>query len=141
MYFLKLLCYYFLDFAFYNNIIGDCMENNKFTRRSFFQFGLGSIAIAPMIFKATKSFAADACPATAPAGKPAASPTEGMGKSLEYVADAKSTKNPLHKAGNQCSNCKFYNAGKAEGGTAPCTMMGMKYVSNCGWCKSYAAKA
>lgn len=114
---------------------------NKFSRRSFFKFGLGSVAVAPMLLKATNVFAADACPAAAPAGKPAASSTEGMGKSLEYVTDAKTSKNKLYKAGSQCGNCKFYNAAKAEGGYAPCTMMGMKYVTNCGWCKSYAAKA
>lgn len=114
---------------------------NKFSRRSFFKFGLASAAVVPFLANVTKSFAADACPATAPAGKQVASPTEGMGKSLEYVTNNTTTKNALHKAGNACGNCKFYNEKLAAGGYAPCAMMGNKFVSNCGWCKSYKSKA
>ncbi|MDD4974237.1 MAG: high-potential iron-sulfur protein [Bacteriovorax sp.] len=116
------------------------MEKTNLSRRSFFKFAVAAAAIVPFIAKATKSFAADACPATAPAGKAIASPTEGMGKTLQYVLDAKTTKSPKFKAGSKCGTCKFYNAAKAEGGYAPCTMMGMKYVTNCGWCTSFAAK-
>jgi hypothetical protein len=118
------------------------MENNTLSRRSFFKFALASVAVVPFIAKATKSFAADAaCPTSAPAGKATASPTEGMGKTLGYVMDAKTAKHAKFKAGSHCGNCKFYNAAKAEGGYAPCTMMGMKYVTSCGWCSSYSAKA
>ena len=115
-------------------------EKSTLSRRSFFKFAVAGAAVVPFVMKAAKSFAADACPATAPAGKAVASPTEGMGKTLHYTTDAKTAKDPKHKAGNQCGNCKFYNVGKAEGGYAPCTMMGMKYVTNCGWCTSYSAK-
>lgn len=115
-------------------------EKNTLSRRSFFKFALAGAAVVPFIAKATKSFAADACPTKAPAGKPLASPTEGMGKTLKYVMDAKTAKDPKFKAGSQCLNCKFYNAAKAEGGYAPCTMMGMKYVTSCGWCTAYSAK-
>jgi hypothetical protein len=111
---------------------------NKLTRRSFFSLGLASLAIVPLF---SKAFAADACPAKAPAGKPLASPTEGMGKSLEYVLDANTSKHALHKPGMNCANCNFYGVAKAESGHAPCAMMGNKYVTNCGWCKSYKAKA
>lgn len=111
---------------------------NKFTRRSFFTIGLASLSVLPLIGKA---FAADACPTKAPAGKALATPTEGMGKSLEYVVDANTSKNALHKAGMTCASCNFYTVAKAEGGYAPCAMMGNKYVTNCGWCKSYKAKA
>ncbi|MBP9680894.1 MAG: high-potential iron-sulfur protein [Bacteriovorax sp.] len=116
-------------------------EKNSLSRRSFFKLALAGAAIVPFMAKATKSLAADACPASAPAGKAVASPTEGMGKTLKYVTDAKTTKEAKFKAGSNCGNCKFYNAAKAEGGYAPCTMMGMKYVTNCGWCASYAVKA
>jgi hypothetical protein len=116
-------------------------EKNTLSRRSFFKFALAGAAVVPFVAKATKSFAADACPTTAPAGKALASPTEGMGKTLNYVTDAKTSKHAKYKAGSNCGSCKFYNAAKAEGGYAPCTMMGMKYVTNCGWCTSYAAKA
>lgn len=114
---------------------------DKLTRRSFFQMAVAAATIVPFALKATKSLAADSCPKGPPAGKSIASETEGMGKGLEYVADAKTSKNAKYKAGMDCGNCKFFNAAKAEGGYAPCTMMGMKYVSTCGWCKSYAKKA
>lgn len=114
---------------------------NKFSRRSFFKLSLATVAVVPAVVGSFKSLAADACPAAAPAGKPLATSTEGMGKNLEYVVDNKMTKNALHKAGNQCSNCKFFNDKQVAGGYAPCAMMGNKFVSSCGWCKSYKAKA
>ncbi len=114
---------------------------NKFSRRSFFTFSLSGLAIIPFFAKAGKLFAADACPTKAPAGKPLAMSTEGMGKNLEYVIDANTSKNALHKAGQSCANCNFYTVAKAEGGYAPCVMMGNKYVTSCGWCKSFKAKA
>lgn len=115
--------------------------NQKQTRRSFFQMALMSLVVVPVALKSTSGFGADACPKAPPAGKALGSPTEGMGKSLEYVLDANTSKNPKFTKGSQCGNCKFYNAAKADGGYAPCTMMGMKFVTNCGWCKSYAKKA
>lgn len=102
---------------------------------------VAAATIVPFALKATSSLAADSCPKAPPAGKALGSPTEGMGKNLEYVLDAKTSKNAKYTAGSNCGNCKFYNDKKAEGGYAPCTMMGMKYVTTCGWCKSYAKKA
>ncbi|MBY0415031.1 MAG: high-potential iron-sulfur protein [Bdellovibrionales bacterium] len=117
------------------------MENNKdYDRRSFFKFALAAVAIVPFALKSVKTQAADACPTTPPAGKQVAKVGEGMAKSLEYVADGKSSTNAKHKPGQNCVNCKYYNDKKAEGGYAPCTMMGMRYVTSCGWCKSYLAK-
>jgi hypothetical protein len=113
----------------------------KLTRRSFFGFSLAGLAVIPFITKASKALAADACPTKAPAGKAIASPTEGMGKTFEYVLDTNTSKNALHKAGQSCANCNFYTAAKADSGYAPCVMMGNKFVTNCGWCKSYKAKA
>lgn len=116
------------------------MEKSKLSRRSFFKFAIAATAIVPFIAKTTRGFAADACPTTPPAGKAIASPTEGMGKTLKYVTDAKTAKHEKYKPGSKCGGCKYYNIAKAEGGYAPCTMMGMKYVSNCGWCTTFAAK-
>lgn len=115
--------------------------DDKLTRRSFFQMVLMGAAAIPVLVKSSKAFAGAACPASPPAGKTIAQPGEGMGKTLEYVTDATTSKNSKFKAGSNCGNCKFYNAAKADGGYAPCTMMGMKYVTNCGWCKSYLVKA
>jgi len=118
------------------------MEDTKdLSRRSFFKIALAGAAVVPFIVKASKSFASDGCPKTAPVGKSIVSPTEGMGKTLQYVTEASTSKHPKYKTGNACRDCKFFNVGKAEGGYAPCTMMGMKYVSNCGWCSSFNAKA
>lgn len=113
---------------------------DKFTRRSFFKMAVASAAIIPFALKGVAALGAETCPKTAPAGKAVASPTDGMGKSLEYVLDAKTSKNAKYKAGNNCGNCKFYNQAKADSGYAPCTMLGMKYVTNCGWCKTYTKK-
>lgn len=115
------------------------MEDNGLDRRSFFRMALAAAAIVPFALKSVKAEAAG-CPTAAPAGKQVAKVGEGMAKSLEYVEDAKTSKNAKFKAGQNCGNCKYYNDKKAEGGYAPCTMMGMKYVTNCGWCKSYLAK-
>lgn len=113
----------------------------KVNRRLFLKYVAGAAAIVPALATSFKANAAESCPANPPAGKQAAKEGEGMAKGLEYVADATKSKNAKYKAPANCGNCKYYNAAKAEGGYAPCTMMGMKYVSNCGWCKSYLAKA
>ncbi len=109
-------------------------------RRSFFKLVAGSFAIAPLALKPLESLAATACPTAPPAGKQIAKEGEGMAKGLEYVADSNASKNAKFKKGMNCGNCKFYNEKKEEKGYAPCTMMGMKYVTTCGWCKSYMAK-
>lgn len=111
------------------------------TRRAFFQKTLLGALVAPLVLKSTSALAAAACPATAPAGLKLVLPNEGMGKTLDYVADATTSKNTKYKAGSNCANCKFYNTAKLEGGYAPCTMLGMKYVAGCGWCKTYLVKA
>lgn len=118
------------------------MEQKDLNRRSFFRMALAAVAIVPFAVKSIgNANAADAgCPTTPPAGKQVAAEGVGMAKSLEYVADGKTSKNAKHKPGQNCGNCKYYNDKKAEGGYAPCTMMGMKYVTNCGWCKSYLVK-
>lgn len=114
--------------------------NDQFTRRSFFQMALMGAITAPFIIRSAKVYASDACPTTPPAGKSLAQPNEGAGKTMEYITDATTSKNAKYKAGNNCANCKFYNKEKAEGGYAPCTMLGMKYVTSCGWCKIYLKK-
>lgn len=114
--------------------------DDKLNRRSFFQLAIMSAVAVPFIAKTANLFASEGCPTTPPTGKTLALPNEGMGKTLEYVTDANISKNAKYKAGNNCGNCKFYNAAKAADGYAPCTMLGMKYVTNCGWCKSYSAK-
>jgi len=117
------------------------MSEKNLDRRSFFSLALTAFAVVPFALKSQSAAAAAACPTTAPAGKQVAKVGEGMAKGLEYVEVASTSKNAKFKAGSNCGNCKYFNVAKGEGGYAPCTMMGMKYVTNCGWCKSYLAKA
>jgi hypothetical protein len=119
------------------------MKEKDLDRRSFFSMALAAATIVPFALKSVKANAAApaaACPTKAPAGKQVAKAGEGMAKSLEYIEDGKASTNAKHKPGQNCLNCKYYNDKKAEGGYAPCTMMGMKYVTSCGWCKTYLAK-
>lgn len=122
-----------------NNFLEKYMEEKNLNRRAFFKFAVAAGALVPFLAKSSQAVAAG-CPAAGPAGKQVAEPGVGMGKSLEYVAAAESSKNSKYAKGQNCGNCKYYNDKKAEGGFAPCTMMGMKYVTNCGWCKSYLKK-
>ena len=116
-------------------------EAKTLSRRSFFQYTLTAAIATPMLMSSAELFAQAKCPATPPAGKMVAKVGEGMAKSLHYVEDAKTSKHAKYKAGSDCANCKFYNKAKLEGGYAPCTMMGMRYVSGCGWCTTYSLKA
>ena len=117
------------------------MKEKNLDRRSFFTMALSVATIVPLAFKSMKAeAAAPACPTKAPAGKAIAEQGVGMAKGLDYVVDANTSKNPKHVAGQNCLNCKYYNDKKADGGYAPCTMLGMKYVTSCGWCKSYLKK-
>lgn len=117
------------------------MNEKDLDRRSFFRMTLAALAITPFALKSVTAKAAPAgCPTAPPAGKQIAKPGEGMAKSQEYVEDSNTSKNAKHKAGQSCGNCKYFNDKKAEGGYAPCTMLGMKYVTNCGWCKAYLKK-
>lgn len=118
------------------------MKEKNLDRRSFFKFAVAGAVVAPFILKAT-SAVASACPTTAtagPVGKQVAVEGVGMAKSLEYVTVAASSKNAKYAKGQDCGNCKYYNNKKEESRHAPCTMLGMKYVAHCGWCKSYLKK-
>lgn len=111
----------------------------KLNRRSFFQMALGSLAVAPILLN-IKNAQGASCTNTPPAGKKVAQVGVGMAKGLDYVDNASNSKNAKFKAGQDCTNCKFYQTAKAEKGYAPCTMMGMSFVAGCGWCKSYLKK-
>lgn len=100
---------------------------------------LKSIATALLAVPFVKAMAQDKkeCPASAPADVKIVTSDAAPGKGLDYVALATESKNAKYKSGQDCSNCKFFKADKANGGYAPCTMMANKFVSSCGWCKSY----
>lgn len=110
-------------------------------RRSFFKMALSAFAVVPLVLKSTETLASAVCPgSTAPAGKKLAKVGVGMAKGLDYVESAETSKNAKYQKGQNCGNCKYFNDKKLETGYAPCTMLGMSYVTTCGWCKSYLKK-
>ena len=65
-------------------------------------------------------------------------PDSPTAKRLDYFANAAdATDHKKFKEGSNCKNCRFYQIKKEKEDHAPCTMAGMKYVPNCGWCKTY----
>ena len=122
------------------------MDNKKLNRRSFIRFtgvALGTLpflnlrkAIANQGNKDDKKI----CPAEAPEGvkaKKIADPESKSAKRLKYITDATVSEHKKYKKGDACGNCKFYKMKKEKGGYAPCSMFANKYVTKCGWCKSY----
>lgn len=102
-------------------------------RRNFFQKALISLT---GLMAASKVFASECKVGAAPAGKKVAAD----GERLDYQSNSVNAKaHAKFVAGSSCGNCKFYKSANAEGGYAPCAMMANKYVSECGWCKSYVA--
>lgn len=115
------------------------MSQNRREFLSLFAIGLGSLAVLKNSIG--KAFAADACPTSAPAGKKVVEGNDAFIKSSKYVVDATKATDAKYKKGDSCSGCKFYQVAKADGGYAPCTMAGNKFVSSCGWCNKFAKKA
>lgn len=120
----------------------------KMNRRSLLKLGLLALGALPFLRRGQNPLMDSAVAAACPAEKPAkiapekfASHDKAPGKPQEYVENASDSKNKLYQAGQNCANCTHYKADKAEGGYAPCLMLGLKYVSNCGWCKLYKKKA
>lgn len=100
-------------------------------RRNFFQKAFVTVA---GFVAAGKVFANECKIGTPPAGKKVAAD----GERLDYQSNSVNSKaHAKYVAGSTCGNCKFYKKANAEGGFAPCAMMANKYVSECGWCKSY----
>ncbi|WP_284333261.1 high-potential iron-sulfur protein [Dyella flagellata] len=60
-------------------------------------------------------------------------------KAMNYVEDASTTSNTLHKVGSACANCQLYMG--AASGYGPCQLYPGKAVSSKGWCTSYTPKA
>jgi hypothetical protein len=110
------------------------------SRRAFFTKGFLAIAALPLL-KSQNVLAAVACPQGAPKDaevvKKLLDPASAAGKRLDYVENAADSKNKLFKAGDNCGNCNFYNDKKMVENHAPCTMAANRYVTHCGWCKSY----
>ncbi|OUR97058.1 hypothetical protein A9Q84_12055 [Halobacteriovorax marinus] len=110
------------------------MNTTSSSRRSFFKKAFATMAVVPFMGEA---FAKACVAAAAPVGKKVLKLTDKAAKRLKYVLDATMSKHKKYKQGAICGNCKFYKLKKEASGHAPCSMMGNKYVTTCGWCKSY----
>ncbi|MBB6183656.1 high-potential iron-sulfur protein [Oleiagrimonas soli] len=102
------------------------------SRRHFLKVAAGTAAVAAV---------AGIMPRLARAADlPHLSPSDGTAQALGYVEDNTKTSNPKHKAGDDCSNCQFYQ-GKAGAAWGPCQLFPGKDVSAKGWCVSHQPKA
>ncbi|WP_027793274.1 high-potential iron-sulfur protein [Paraburkholderia acidipaludis] len=102
----------------------------KSSRRSFL---ITSMGVAATVAMSRQAFA-DA---------PKASESDPTAQALGYKADASKVdkaKFAKYAAGQDCSNCTFYQ-GKAADAWAPCPMFGGKQVAGKGWCSAYNKKA
>lgn len=116
--------------------------NMNKTRRSLISRTLALLGILPLI-SVSEALANSSCPQ---ALKIDASnvldnlldPISKTGKRIDYFPNALDAKD--HKKfvkDSICEKCKFYNVNKSEQSHAPCSMAGNKFVSACGWCKTF----
>ncbi|HET8764814.1 MAG TPA: high-potential iron-sulfur protein [Rhodanobacter sp.] len=106
-------------------------EENNESRRRFLKVAAGTTAAAVVLGGLPRMARSADLPHVT-----AADPTA---KALDYIDDAGKTKNPKHKAGDDCANCQFYSGGAT--GYGPCALFPGKSVSAKGWCVSHAPKA
>ncbi len=122
------------------------MKNN-INRRNLFKLGAAAIVSIPFL-KIDNLFAEelawDACPTSIPEEITKKMAKEKAKTRLKFVADATTSTHKKYEAGAACGNCKFYKTKIVDGaitgekgGYAKCSMLANKYVSRCGWCKSY----
>jgi hypothetical protein len=113
----------------------------KNTRRNFLAKSLTFFGLVPLM-NMGKLFAAK-CPQALKIDSEIVlakliDPSGATGKRLAYSANAEDSKgHKKYVAGSLCGNCKFYNVKKEDQAHAPCSMAGNKYVSSCGWCKTF----
>ncbi len=107
------------------------LEKTSLTRRRLLAW-LGGAGAAALLFGALPGRAFADLPHLDPATDPTA-------KALHYTEDA-SKAPPPHKAGEDCSNCRFYS-GKPGQAYGPCSLYPGKAVNAKGWCAGYSAKA
>lgn len=106
-------------------------EESNESRRRFLKIAAGTAAAAVVVGTLPRLARA--------ADLPHVSESDPTAKALGYVEDASTTKDPKHKAGDNCANCQFYSGGAT--GYGPCQLFPGKSVAAKGWCVSHAAKA
>ncbi|HET6433479.1 high-potential iron-sulfur protein [Dyella sp.] len=106
-------------------------EESTESRRRFLKIAAGTAAAAVVVGTLPRLARA--------ADLPHVSESDPTAKALGYVENASETKDPKHKAGDNCANCQFYSGGPT--GFGPCQLFPGKAVSAKGWCVSHAVKA
>lgn len=106
-------------------------DENNASRRRFLKVAAGTTAAA-VVLGGLPRFARAA-------DLPHVTDADPTAKALDYIEDASKTKNPKHKAGDNCANCQFYSGG--ANGYGPCALFPGKSVSAKGWCVSHSPKA
>ncbi|HZP67807.1 MAG TPA: high-potential iron-sulfur protein [Rudaea sp.] len=104
--------------------------NDTLARRRFLTLAGAAILIAPLARRA----AAEELPLLT-----AADPTAAALGYADDAAKVDGAKYPTHKAGQFCSNCKFFQ-GTDKTPTAACQLFPGKAVTAKGWCSGYNAK-
>ena len=102
-------------------------SRGELDRRGFMKLGLCAVAALPIagaLFGGRAARAAGDMVTDIEANKPILT-------SLQYVATSA-------KPDQSCASCQFYTA--AEGGKGKCTLIPNGFVSEKGWCMSYAKK-
>lgn len=87
-------------------------DKNIESRRRFLKVAAGTAAVAAMGGILPRIARAADLPPLSPT-------TDATAKALDYTEDAAKTTNAKHKAGDDCSNCMFYQ-GKAGDKRGPC---------------------
>jgi hypothetical protein len=136
----KIISAYLFDTIIKTNYHNGTIMNK--IRRSLISRTLALLGILPLI-SISKSLANSSCPQKLKID--ASNVLDNLldlssktGKRLNYfpnALDAKDQKSYLK--GSICGKCKFYNIDKSEQSHAPCSIAGNKFVSACGWCKTY----
>jgi hypothetical protein len=101
------------------------------SRRTFL---ITSIGVASTLALSSRQALADA---------PKVAESDPTAQALGYKEDATKVdkaKYAKYAAGQDCSNCSFYQ-GKATDAYAPCPMFAGKQVAGKGWCSAYNKKA
>ena len=105
-------------------------ESDVESRRRFLKIAAGTTVVAAVVGGLPRFARA--------ADLPALSESDPMAKALHYVEDGAKSKDPKHKAGDDCTNCQFYSGGPT--GRGPCQLFPGKSVNAKGWCVSHTPK-
>jgi hypothetical protein len=107
-------------------------EHGNPSRRHFLKLAAGTAAAVTLGSSLVRNARA--------ADLPHVTADDPTAKALQYTDDNTKATDSKHKAGDDCSNCQFYQ-GKAGDAWGPCQLFPGKDVNAKGWCISHSPKA